>query len=284
MDYQSDKPSTFIISKSKDEFNKIPNYHNILEVKKSLVLLKIQLTRKIAMEKIANKISEIWLRKKKLLVSRILEYRNKSANLIQSHWRKSKIQTSVKSIIEKEKHCFCLTSKIKNVYKLDLRVYSSNPPKYFNFDYCEIKESFVLYLPKIIVKNTVLRANFIADDKIFIDPTYRTDYDSNGNFYNLIDFKIFEEFEKEKSYELNQLKVEISRKVSSIDDFECGKMGRNFSLNYLRNTIPFTNRIPMKTMRNLPSLKPCLKSSDSYSNLNGEKRKRVSFCYNVKTN
>ena len=285
MDYQLEEPNTFIISKNQDDTIQNPNYHNILEMKKTFMLLKIQLSRKLAMEKIANKISEMWKRKKATIIEQILNYREQCANLIQSHWRKNKIRTTVQQIIEKEKHCFCLTSKIKNVYKLDLRVYSVSPPKHLNFNYCDIRELFVLYIPKKSVRNAVIRVNFIADDKIFIDPTYRTDYDSNGNFFNIIDFNMFEEYEKERSYELNQLKVEISRKISTVEDFSYSQINRNFSFNFARHTIPILkNKNTMKTLTNLPCLKPCLKTSDSYTNLNGDRRKRVSFCHNVKTN
>jgi hypothetical protein len=281
MDYEYDKPETFIIP-NMQENKQAGNYHNVLEVKKTMILMKIQIERKLASEKIANKISEIWRRKKKLIINKILHNRNKCANLIQANWKKCKIRSLVKSIIEKNKTCFCVSSNIKNVAKLDLKIYSTNPPKHLNFNYCYIRKSFVLYIPKSVVRNTVLRVNFIADDKIFIDPGYRTDYDSNGNFYNLLDFRAFEEYEKERSYELDQIKFDICRRLTPTnEDFSKNMINRNFTINFMRNTIPYI-KMNLRTVTELPNLKPCLKTSESYTSLNGEKRKRVSFCHNVK--
>jgi hypothetical protein len=277
MDYQSEKPITYIISKNKDNSQNIPNYHNVLEVKKTLLLLKIQISRKLAMEKIANKIIEAWNKRKTIIINKIINRRNKCAGIIQSHWKSLRIRTIVKSIKEKNKHSFCLTSNIKTVYKLDLKVYSSNTTKFLNFNYCEVRDSYVLYVPKTMVRNTVLRVNFIADDKVFIDPTYRTDYDSNGNFYNIIDFKLFDEFEKERNYELNQLRIDFTRKLNCSDEeFSKSKINRNYTMNFMRDSIPKLNHNYMKSVINLPNLKPCLKTSDSNSNLNSG-RKRVSF-------
>jgi hypothetical protein len=281
MDYESNIPETFIIQNIQEN-KQSGNYHSVLEVKKTMILMKIQIERKLASEKIANKISEMWNRKRKLIINKIIQNRNKCANLIQTNWRTRKMRCLVKNIIEKNKTCFCVTSNIKNVNKLDLKIYSTNPPKILNFNYCYIRESFVLYIPKTIVRNTVLKVNFIADNKIFIDPGYRTDYDSNGNFYNLLDFRVFEEYEKERIYELDQLKFEICRRLTPSDEqFSRNIINRNFTINFMRNTIPYIKK-NMTTITELPNLKPCLKTSGSFTSLNGEKRKRVSFCNNVK--
>lgn len=84
-----------------------------------------------------------------------------------------------------------------------LDTYDKN--KNLKFSFCKIRDVFVLYIPRTVVRGKIFKVNFIADGKIVIDPTFRSDYDKSGRFYNIIDFRQIEE--NEYNYALENSRI-----------------------------------------------------------------------------
>lgn len=127
--------------------------------------------------------------KQVIVFKKIIKERNYFALLLQDKLRTLKYQNEVRNLIKKKSEYFFILFRIKNVKCVSLDVFlRDNTVKRFDFEYCKILDSFILYIPKIQASGQVFRVHFICDGKIVIDPMYRTCEDERGNFYNLIDF------------------------------------------------------------------------------------------------
>jgi hypothetical protein len=134
------------------------------------------------------------------LIQQIIKQRKEKAEKIQNAFRIYINPKKIKALLEREKDNFCIMSNIKYVKSLKLKIFLTGTVyKVVDFDYCKVRNNFIIYIPRNLVKNKKLKVNFISDDKVLIDSSFRTEYDSNGVFYNIIDFnKIEQEEEKQK--------------------------------------------------------------------------------------
>jgi hypothetical protein len=91
-------------------------------------------------------------------------------------------------------------SNIKYVKSLKLKIFLNETIyKVVDFDYCTVRNNFIIYIPRNLVKGKKIKVNFITDDdKALIDSSYRTEYDENGVFYNIIDFNKIEQEEQKQ--------------------------------------------------------------------------------------
>lgn len=228
------------------EFNK--NYYNKLIKKISnyksirhLIIRYIIDTRKEATRIIVRfflKIINIMNLKKQILIHKIISERDRNSRILQSNLKNNMFRSLVKNILIKEKEYFTIFCNIKNSINISLDVFLKDGTKTnLKFEYCKIRKINVLYILRKIARGCNFRVNFLTDDKVVIDPMYRTDYDDQGNFFNIIDFEKIEEQELRRdednkriiryyvsqinrNKELKQiyLKRGIEREISSSED------------------------------------------------------------------
>jgi hypothetical protein len=282
----------------------------ILKLKTNILSLKIiQSLRGSALaitKALANFENSIKLRKSQI-IENILKQRQQASHKIQSQFKTYRSHKKVKALIARLKDHYCILSQIKNVKSIILQVYpKKGKTQKFEFEYCDIRNTHVLYIPKKLITVQTIRVNFIADGKVYIDPNFRTDYDLGGMFYNIIEFDKLAKLEQEKKEELNGIisyyyfKKKSSDESSSDDEKEDkeGKVKAHHgdlfdhrnNTRLFRNSVCYTSprfgklgnfknsdtSIPkVKTLSNLYMPKPILKNPGSQSNLN--KSKKVSF-------
>jgi hypothetical protein len=278
----------------------------IARFKENLILLKIISSRKSALNRITPYLKEhirLIKLKRERFIEYILEKRKIAAEKIKYNFRAFYIRKRVRSVINKLKDHFCIISQIKNVRKIYLKAYpNKGKPQIFNFEYCPIRDQFVIYIRKDLLWNRSIKVNFIADEKIFIDPNFKTEYDKDGQFYNILEYEKFIKKEQEKEdcvadvmaliedKRHRNLQAENEEFVNKINRNMClssGKFcGRN-SISFSPNTSLAFNQpvsaiiLPrIKTSGNLYSPKSILRKPDSSNGLN--KGKRVSFTH-IKT-
>jgi hypothetical protein len=248
--------------------------------------------------------------KKKIIINNIINSRLRSAVYLQTFLRSFKIHKQVQKILKKLQNNFCIVSMIKGVKKMILKIYlNKNKTQELDFEYCPIRETYVLYLPKdILMSKNFIKVNFIADGKIFIDSHYKTDYE-DSSFYNIIELKKFLEIEKEKAEHMRTILLclrfkQITPRGSSSDDDDLDTSdarGEDFKNNFkrpnykkrMRNSISYETTELLKKLKSntdmhlpkvntctdLKMIKPILKSpSTSGLNLKSNATpKKVSF-------
>jgi hypothetical protein len=273
----------------------------LAKLKSILLSLKISVDVKTSIKTIKEKLKQFNTtihQKKRQLISSLLAQRLKSATYLQSYMRAYKIRKPVQKILKRLEGNYCFVSLIKHVNNLLLKIYLTNgSTQILNFEYCNVRQSFVIYIPKDLITKTSIKVNFIADGKVFIDPNHRTEYEG-PNFYNIIEFKKFVEAEKEKQeYIQSMMRLLRYSKVNTKDndisssddeDTDDANIPRQKGAFKGRNSISF-NTVHIKykpiylirkdkrvnTVSNLHMLKPILKSPNSKGSLN--KEKKVSF-------
>ncbi len=184
---------------------------------------------------------------------------------IQTYFRMAKKRKQIINIFDKDKNCYLIKCKIKFAKNVQLKVlFKDKTEKKLDFHLCPIRKTLILYIEKKLVREPKYYVNFIADGNTIIDPLYRTDYDKEGNFYNIIDFEKLDEEQREKELErdyfyriksieslkrknknfFDQMKLnelEENEHVSSNDYEEKGKIKINYPENkrkvYNRNEI-----------------------------------------------
>jgi len=140
--------------------------------------------------------------KKFILIKQIVLQRERAALKLQSYLRMAKKRKQAIYIVEKSRECYLIKCKIKLAKNVQLKVLlNDKTEKCLDFDLCPIRNTHVLYIEKKLVHEPKYYVNFIADGNIIIDPLYRTDYDKEGNFFNIIDFEKLEEEERERELE-----------------------------------------------------------------------------------
>jgi len=192
------KESDLISSSMDDEDSECSEIED--QEKKFLLINEILNKRRNSLNKILNFFKFLCKLKflKSFLIDRIMKEREKKAVPIQRCFRYYQKRIFIKNIKEKEENNFTVACSIKHAKKLELKVYLSDDEyKIFAFEYCKLRDMFVLYIPRMICKNCMFKVNFIADGKNVIDPMYKADYDVNksGMFYNIIDFQKLEKTE-----------------------------------------------------------------------------------------
>jgi hypothetical protein len=159
---------------------------------------------------------------KKFFLCKILQERIFYIQLIQTNIRIFLIKKKVKKILQKQKEYFSIISDLNNYSNLSLKVINKEKGVTLNFKYCKLRKVFVLYISRNLAQGSVYRVNFIADGKIIIDPMFRTDYDENGNFYNIIDFNLIEDEEDKRRAEkyrvVNYYRSEIAKQKKIEED------------------------------------------------------------------
>lgn len=139
----------------------------------------------VAFREYLNKIRE----QKINLMKRIIKSRSVHSTYLQKQLKMLIFRKRVREIIQKKNDYYCLVCNIKNAKKINLLVWlKDGTKKSFDFEFCKIRKVFVLYIQRKLAHGSIYKVHFIADDKVVIDPMYRTDYDEHGNFFNLIDF------------------------------------------------------------------------------------------------
>jgi hypothetical protein len=279
----------------------------VLKLKEILIYMKVSInlgsSANLIIQNFKNYFQHL-LNKRRVLIKSIIETRKKAAIFIQSKLRGFKIQKLAKAILKLLQSNFCLESMIKNVSILTLRIYLSlGMTQNIDFQYCKIRKTYVLYIPRELITKHSIKVNFIADGKIFIDPNYRTDYDGSGSFYNIIEFKKFVEAEEDKKEYIEMVTKQLhyrlkdinKNNISSSDDDETDDMknpskGSLLTLqskktqSYFRTSSHMEIKLKdsiqksfhrVNTISNLRMPKPILKSPSSQSSLN--KLKKVSF-------
>lgn len=162
--------------------------------------------------------------RKFLLIKRLIDHRINSIIKLQSYYKMAKIRKEILKILENDRNCYMIMCKIKFAKNVQLKVFfKDKTEKWLDFYLCPIRDTYVLYIEKHLVQETKYFVNFIADGNTIIDPLYRSDYDKEGNFYNIIDFAKLEEEKREKELERDyfynaQLSQEVYRKNSQ--DYE----------------------------------------------------------------
>jgi hypothetical protein len=176
--------------KEKTKNHKIVRHHiirHILGIRKEAI-------RKIL--KFFQNFSIIIKLKKKMIIQRILSERDRYCRVLQNYMRTYMIRSLVKKILEKQKEYFTIVCNIKNSKNVSLDVFMNDGTKTnLKFEYCKIRKIYVLYILRKIARGCCFRVNFLSDEKVVIDPMYRTDYDDQGNFFNIIDFEKIEDDE-----------------------------------------------------------------------------------------
>lgn len=140
--------------------------------------------------------------KKFLLLRHICDLKAKSSTKLQSSYRMWTLRKKIINLFEMDKSCFMIKCKIKSAQKVQLRVFMKEKiERMLEFHLCPFREEYVLYVEKNLVQRKKYFVNFIVDGNTIIDPLYTSDYDKDGNFYNIIDFAKLEEEKREKEYD-----------------------------------------------------------------------------------
>jgi hypothetical protein len=181
----------------------------ITRIKNAIINKHIIKQRKASIQKIIYFLQKFLKKKRQkeiLLYSLIIKLRSYNIMYLQEKLKNLKFQKDVRRIIAKNRDYYCIECKIKNVKSVSLQVFLKNDTtKIFEFEYCKIRKVFVLYILRSLACGAVFRVHFLADDKVIIDPMFRTDYDDKGNFYNLIDFVQIEGEERNKNEEKERI-------------------------------------------------------------------------------
>jgi hypothetical protein len=277
--------------------------------KEKLLILKILHSRRSAACRILSSLKEykrVMESKRHELVKHILNKRIWAADFINNHFKGFNVRKKAKPVITRLKDNFCIISQIKYVKKIYLKVFPAGKagkasPQQFDFEYCHIRQQFVLYIPKDILQNRSIKVNFIADNKVFIDPYFRTDYDQDGHFYNIIEYEKFMKLESDKVEYIDNIMASLvnrqyhrfrySEDEEIVNKMSTGSICLSSTKHCARNSISFSYNTAMafrhpthtsavvlpriKTFGNLISPKSILRGPASTNSLN--KAKKVSF-------
>lgn len=141
--------------------------------------------------------------KKRKIIDILLEDRKKKIILIQSTFQKAKLMKLVKAIIAYEKNNYVLTYPFyaKQIQiKLFLNTNFGTQPQYkfiipiapkyklYSFEFCHLRQMFVLYIKKEEVGCGKYRCQLIVDGCITCDGRFPHIECEDGQFYNLIEF------------------------------------------------------------------------------------------------
>ena len=217
--------------------------------KKEIIKI-IQKERKVKASKIVDMFSMYHLRneyKKFLLIKNILSVRVKSANIICRAIKYYLLGKKVKKIKQLQNNNLEIIYPIHNKKRVKLKIYcNDNKCKSFDFQFCELRKIYVLYLNKDMIEKYINKneffCHFFVDDECVIDKRYKIVKNKLGIVYNLIEFK-----NKEKRNSLNESFYNDIKTDKYIDKYEKIK----------------TNSIPFKNENNLFSFHRNIKTNIS---------------------
>lgn len=167
------------------------------KVRKYILILNILKARKSSL----TKIKKLFTRKKNItkfnndfLKRKIIEVRARSAILIQSKFRGYFMRKIYKLIDYKETNNYTLHYPFKAKY-VKLKIYitdidSDQKQRIYDFEYCKIREIFVLYINPSDFKTGKYRVQLIVDNCVTCDGRFPHVEFSDGLYYNIIDFRI----------------------------------------------------------------------------------------------
>ena len=164
---------------------------------KNLVIKIIKKERKIK----ANKIIDLFLMyhlknqyKKYLIINEIIYQRIKSVNKIRKVFKYFLIRKKINEIKNLQKNNLEIIYPINSKKDIKLKVYYNNHNIYkiYQFEFCEIRKIFVLYINNDMIgdnnfKNGYL-CHFLVDNQCVIDKRYKIIKNKNGIIYNFIYF------------------------------------------------------------------------------------------------
>lgn len=183
-------------------------YYQHKKMKIATLVKKIVSYRK---EKCFNIISNLSLfksiieQKKRVIISDIIDYRNRQIIKIQNYYRSYRLIKLVKVIIDYEKNHYVLeypfyakSLQMKLYFNKNMNKKSNEPyqfifsniiPKYklFSFEFCPLRKIFVLYIKKEELINGKYRCQLIVDGLVTCDGRFPHVECEDGQFYNLIE-------------------------------------------------------------------------------------------------
>ena len=164
---------------------------------KNLVIKIIKNERKIK----ANKIIDLFLMyhsrnqyKKYLIINKIIYQRIKSVNKIRKVFKYFLIRKKINEIKNLQKNHLEIIYPINNKKDIKLKIYYNNHNIYkiFQFEFCEIRKLFVLYINKDMIGDNNFTngylCHFFVDNQCVIDKRYKIIKNKNGIIYNFIYF------------------------------------------------------------------------------------------------
>lgn len=165
----------------------------------------------------------------KTLINAILSQRSKAVSTLIKWQKQLSYRQLIKSILNKRKTHYVLTSSIREANELILEIYSDEEdkkPKQYLAEYCPLLKESVVYIPKNHEHNLISRMRFKADGKYVIDPKYTTESSAYNEFYNLINFK---KMQKEETHEEKENKRVIASVLTSLYREQNEKMMKSVS-------------------------------------------------------
>ena len=164
---------------------------------KNLVVKIIKKERKIK----ANKIIDLFLMyhlqnqyKKYLIINKIIYQRIKSANKIKKVFKYFLIRKKINEIKNLQKNNLEIVYPINNKKDIKLKIYYNNHNifKIYQFEFCEIRKLFVLYINKDMIGDNNFKngyfCHFFVDNQCVIDKRYKIIKNKNGIIYNFLYF------------------------------------------------------------------------------------------------
>jgi hypothetical protein len=202
---------------------KISTFTNSITNTNTKTNTRLNLIKQKFKKNLKNFFKKITLQKN-ILILYIKNSRENSSNKIKNYFRMYSKRKQVLKIINKNNNCHLIKCKIQHALNVELKVlFKDKTYKSFDFHLCPIRKVFILYIDKCLIKEKRYKVNFIADGNTIIDPLYKSDYDHEGNFHNIIDFQKLEEEKKEM-----ELEREILYKYFNPNDYY---IDTNYSIN-----------------------------------------------------
>jgi hypothetical protein len=166
-------------------------------LKKFSILQQILETRNKAAKVITKLIKTFFTKKtnsEKFLLNKITSIRKTSALLLQKTFRAFILYKKVKEILFKEKNYYSLTYPFK-AKRVLLKIFISEEKeikeKIYEYIFCPVRDMFVLYINPLNLPSGKYRVLLIVDDIITCDGRYPHIEFSDGHYYNIIEFRLF---------------------------------------------------------------------------------------------
>ena len=177
--------------------------------RKQLLLDMVLLDRKESAVKISTflkeKLNQKINIKKFILIKKIQRFKFESIIKIQKILRGFIIREKIQKYINKNRSCFLIKSGLyKNVNKLQMIIYFNKKDRIYDFHYDDFYESFILFLERTKIQNSLYKIQFICDGRRILDPKFQT-INENGKYVNIIDFDLI--IKKEIKQRQNNIKI-----------------------------------------------------------------------------
>lgn len=168
---------------------------------KNFIMHQIIESRKISIFKITSILTLYNLKlkfKKNHILKDIIVLRKKASTLIQNCFRRHIVRKKVQEIIQLEKTHYYLNYPFiarKVQLKVFISLYENDSEakiveKIFDFSYCNVRQTFVLYIEPTEFKPSKYRTQLIVDSLVTCDGRFPHIECSDGLFYNVMDFNL----------------------------------------------------------------------------------------------